>query len=216
MTLSPMLASIRGIGHSPLMPMTGLSKALSGLAVTQPILKSYLTVAAKTGHTDPRTTRSFISAENRLTIPRLAQDVAPRVWWRERPGEEERPTPDSPSFPSWGHRRPDEPLGSLHNRVPTQNGTVDAVVRCAGRVINLIIGRRHHRLALADHARRPFHDNDWSRSATTAHSSQGITTPRGPLKPADPKTRISPALGLRRCRPALRMVVDAHWVEGSD
>ncbi|KAK5629246.1 hypothetical protein RRF57_004960 [Xylaria bambusicola] len=46
MTLSPTFASIRGIGHSPLMPMVGLSNAPSGLAVTQPMLKSYVTVAA--------------------------------------------------------------------------------------------------------------------------------------------------------------------------
>ncbi len=46
MTLSPMFASIRGIGHCPLMPMVGLSNAPSGLAFTQPMLKSYVTVAA--------------------------------------------------------------------------------------------------------------------------------------------------------------------------
>lgn len=43
---SPTLHSIVGIGHLPLMPMTGRSKALSGLARTQVTLKSWLIVAA--------------------------------------------------------------------------------------------------------------------------------------------------------------------------
>lgn len=44
--VSPMFASMRGIGHCPLMPMVVRSKAPSGFAVTQPTLKSCDTVAA--------------------------------------------------------------------------------------------------------------------------------------------------------------------------
>jgi len=47
-TVSPTLASILGIGHTPFIPIVGLSNAPSGFALTHPIVKSYDTVAAKT------------------------------------------------------------------------------------------------------------------------------------------------------------------------
>lgn len=47
-TWSPTLAVIVGMGHCPFIPIVGRSKAPSGLAVTQPISKSYVTTAACT------------------------------------------------------------------------------------------------------------------------------------------------------------------------
>ena len=45
-TRSPTLQSILGMGHFPLIPMTGLSNAPSGLPLTQLTLKSCVTIAA--------------------------------------------------------------------------------------------------------------------------------------------------------------------------
>ena len=52
-TRSPTVAVMGGKGHWPLMPMVGRSNAPSGFAVTQVMLKSYVTVAACTRDTEP-------------------------------------------------------------------------------------------------------------------------------------------------------------------
>lgn len=54
MTVSLMLASMRGMGHWPLMPMTGLSYAPSGFARTHPTVKLWVTVAARADQEESR------------------------------------------------------------------------------------------------------------------------------------------------------------------
>lgn len=65
MTRSPFVKFNSGRGHCPLMPMTGRSAMPSGFALTQPTLKSWVTVAASTlcrrpfGSSVSRQTRKF-------------------------------------------------------------------------------------------------------------------------------------------------------------